>query len=109
MKYIRTKDGKVIGFEPYNKDLDLIAYLSQFSNFQGECAPIQQDDNIVNLFDRFVICFPTQHDYEITDDLEYAQNFYDCDCVTKVYGAIFTEAGLIYVAKVNNKGKWELL
>ena len=27
----------------------------------------------------------------------------------KIYGAIWTDKGLIYVAKLNEKGKWELI
>ena len=53
MKYIRTKDGRIIGFNPYDKDLDLVEYLSHFVNYQGECAPFKQADVIEELCDLF--------------------------------------------------------
>ena len=114
-KYIRTKDGRIIGFEPKTKDLDLIKYLSQFINYQGEYAPISQADTIEELCDEFVCdhnngtrimqakeCkpqFPFRKD--VIDYLKRNNQTF--------YGAIWADKGLIFVAKMNDKGELELL
>jgi len=115
MKYIRTKDGRVIGFEPKTKDLDLIKYLSQFANYQGEYAPINQADTIEELCDRFVIEYKQHNEQRILKTyIKVERNFlrdkmYELNRIKNLYGAIWTEWGLKYVAKMNDKGELELL
>ena len=100
MKYIRTKDGvyenkplekhlgkrKGKGFEIVFKEQDIIA----------------QADTIEELCDRFVV--EHRDEFAIFHNLKLAKQ-------TKgiVYGAIWTNKGLIYVAKMNEKGCLELL
>lgn len=112
MKYIRTKDGRITGFEPKTKDLDLIKYLSQFANYQGEFAVIKQADTIEELCDEFVLFYDNE---ETKPDLTYRGGFNDLyfqnelKHSAKCYGAIWTDKGLIYVAKMNEKRELELL
>ena len=85
MKYIRTKDGKI--------------YLinSEFILLDGD----KQADTIEELCDEFVYNKMTFKTLEET--LDYAPIGSD------IYGAIWTDKGLTYVAKMNDKGELELL
>lgn len=110
MKYIRTqagvyeiKNGKFMGFdiEKYSRDF-----------------PVRFADNIEDLCDAFVLVCPDTH-----KKMRVLQSFYNTislvkwdrkypshyEYVHKVYGAIWTDKGLIYVAKMNEKGEFELL
>lgn len=108
MKYIRTKDGRIIGFEPKTKDLDLIKYLSQFVNYQGECAPIKQADTIEELCDEAV--FFDEDNVPHYKSKEGNVWYLGAGLFTEsLRFGIFTDKGLIYVAKMNEKGKLELL
>lgn len=126
MKYIRTKDGRIIGFEPKTKDLDLIKYLSQFVNYQGEYAPIKQADNIEELCDLFVdttglkgIADGWRFDgydkskkalwWISTSETTRYIPISEWNDKTVIKGAIWTDKGLIYVAQINNEGEVELL
>ena len=115
MKYIRTKDGirDITGFieEKYywqnpNYGLDYI----------GKEDIIAQSDTIEELCDRCVVI----HKYrEQPQDMSFyeAQYFIDIwtrkvksnDPIIAIYGTIWTDRGLIYVAKMNNQGELELL
>ena len=103
MKYIRTKDGKI--FE-YNPLLNVAVYENV----------VKEADTIEELCDRCVVI----HKYgEQPKDMSFyeAEYFIDVwtrkvksnDPITAIYGAIWTDKGLIYVAKMNDKGEWELL
>ena len=63
----------------------------------------KQADTIEELCDEFVYveegCYP-----EISDELDLMQTK-----STIIFGAIWTDKGLIYVAKMNDKGELELL
>ena len=111
MKYIRTKDTI---FEVV-EETDLVYRVKAkgnpnniYSKSKINTMVVASDDHLYNLCDRFVIASHNSTYYEITDDLEYAEYFVDCEYETKIYGAIFTNKGLIYVAE-NKGGKWVLL
>ena len=94
MKYIRTIDGIQA------------LYIDEFTEYGKEYYKnCKIADTIEELCDEFVIWFkeldkPTQfRDFETTKQYKKA----------KVYGAIWTDKGLIYVAKMNDKGELELL
>lgn len=90
MKYIRTKDGIIFPTKAEEKDIDKSIYLKVY-------------DTIEELCDEFVYidegCYP-----EISDELDLMQTK-----STIIYGAIWTEWGLKYVARMNKEGKFELL
>ena len=121
MKYIRTKD-RVCEFEMELLTMpDLIAV-------KGECIGgfirkediVKQADTIEELCDEFVVIRDNDKyvcDY-IGEELYYLATEHDGDgnYFSKkelldliVYGAIWTDKGLIYVAKMNDKGEFELL
>lgn len=116
-RYIRTKDGKVYDTEKYAytwttpKGIGL--GISATENILIPKSLIErQADNLEELCDCFV-CVGSWHcvwDKEthkgITLDgikLSYSlANF-------EIYGAIWTDKGLIYKAKINEKGEFEIL
>ena len=85
MKYVRTKDGRIIE-TPFATDLD---------------APYQFADTIEELCDEFVGIYHNICEVVLTKD---NWDKYDIFC-----GAIWTDKGLIYVAKMNEKGELELI
>ena len=134
MKYIRTKDGKII--DTSNKYLNFVSkeeYLNQVKeNREGliishiennvwycyceedgdvewKYEILNQADTIEELCDELVVVFNTRPPkpvvcgYSISQAKLYAGN------TGKIYGAIWTDKGLIYVAKMNDKGELELL
>ena len=107
MKYIRTKDGRIIKCS--SEENETIITVSLLT------TTIAQADTIEELCDCFVKikrkgkCKPyiLKFDYKDLPTLrEQAIKYKD----SPVYGAIHLEdKGLIYVAKINEKGEFELL
>ena len=104
MKYIRTKDGiydldKSILYEFTGHKIKMPYY----EEYEKQPELCKTTDTIEELCDEFVYvdegCYP-----EISDELDLMQTK-----STIIYGAIWTDKGLIYVAKMNNKGELELL
>lgn len=115
MSYIRTKDGiyevkKVeilcgVKFYDYETRED-------FVNRTREEHIINQADTIEELCDCFVtvrnrhIVWDKQHH---NNDLTFEQVKFSVGKDFKIYGAIWTDKGLIYVAKMNKEGELELI
>ena len=116
MKYIRTENGV------YEVSYEHNYYYE--TTYSKECCPAKNEvikvaDNIPELCDRFVF------EYKKYDEngqivcrfwrdylfMEVAlETFNDCKIKDKViYGAIITDKGLIYVAKMNKEGEFELI
>lgn len=114
MKYIRTKDGihEVIEIYTYTKKklgviIESLGCKTENENelktiFYGDV--LKQADTIEELCDEFVRVSKSVHDFLVSDDIP-TKKFDD----TEIYGAIWTDKGLIYVAKMNDKGELELL
>ena len=109
--YIRTKNGRILDFDKLNE-------VSKLSIDMAE-EPIRESENIEELCDEFVgyvgeeyvkenetYDMPNFQEYNLKDML-YHMSYDKEDCV--VYGAIWTSKGLIYVAKMNDKGDLELI
>ena len=95
MKYIRTKDK----IEKVPND---------YANKLVECPNLVIADNIEELCDEFVLTDNEgKHHYESVEKTIWllGASLY----ITTVRGAIWTDKGLIYVAKMNEKGELELL
>ena len=118
MKYIRTKDG-IIDTNRYligsgiNKD-----YLTFYDNLKIRDFELHKDnileeaETIEKLCDEFVFIdefFKREHRlaYSLENALARCK-YHDVD-ITTLRGAIWTDKGLIYVAKMNDKGELELL
>ena len=105
--YIRTKDGiyKVESeYEP-----------SEYTKIVYGSKVISQSENIEELFDEFVVFDKEQPNgkllyYKGFENLkkEFIDFEKDKEKVV-VCGAIWTDKGLIYVAKMNDKGEFELI
>lgn len=128
MKYIRTKDGRIIKIFDGDIDNEICGIKFDTMGFrlqitmQFNCI-VKEDivkiaDTIEDLCDEFVLDHPLfgdsckclYHSFEkakngIKKRSDNAHNLYDFN----IYGAIWTDKGLIYVAKLNDKGELELL
>lgn len=128
MKYIRTQDGRIIKIFDGDIDNEICGIKFDTMGFrlqitmQFNCI-VKEDivkiaDTIEDLCDEFVLDHPLfgdsckclYHSFEkakngIKKRSDNAHNLYDFN----IYGAIWTELGLKYVAKMNDKGELELL
>ena len=110
MKYIRTKDGI---FEVIGEHENFVRV--KFSGTQGVDIHKEmiknRSDSIRDLCDAFVnveIAGGFIGEVHVYKDLGLAKHAAD-EKVTEIYGAIRTNKGLIYVAKINDKRELELL
>ena len=89
MKYIRTKDGIISSLKTVRTS-DII----------------KKADTIEELCDEFVDIYENEKpDISLLSDIIYFESYKS----HIVYGAIWTDKGLIYVAKMNDEGELELL
>lgn len=122
MKYVRTKDGRVflpnkIAHEPIgiNGEWKAVACWYHGEPFDMEKEIIKTSENLEDLCDEFVCdhnngtrvmqskeCKPQFPFSEKSIDYLKRNNH-------TFYGAIWTDKGLIYVAKMNDKGELKLL
>ena len=123
MKYCRTKTDI---YELVKEDDDWVEIISNFERkMQCHCvikkhAVIKQADTIEELCDEFVaMCDEYKKPFAWSnhhkDYFKEVKQFYDFwgkknnKHLQFLYGAIWTDKGLIYVAKMNEKGDLELL
>ena len=105
--YIRTKDGRILDFDKLNE-------VSKLS-IDMEEEPIRESDTIEELCDGFVIFDKEQpngklHYYKGFENLK--KEFIDFEKDKEkvdAYGVVWTDKGLICVAKMNDKGELELI
>ena len=112
--YIRTKDGvyEVVTAErgSDNKLLYIISTskTENTTDWVHEADVISQAEKIEELCDRFVVMDKeTKEVISIVSFLAYAKLW--SSCKYDIYGAVWTDKGLIYVAKMNDKGEFELI
>lgn len=112
MKYIRTKDG-VYNEITYKVAKEFVSIIEEeqakiMSTTKTNFSIINQADTIEELCDEFVAIYDEKpHFHCLERAIQYADD-------NKVYGAIWTDKGLIYVAKMkgilpNGEIDWELL
>ena len=122
MRYIRTKYGRIFEVLEEDKQFYYIGYPNEVGlALWGKLAKdvIKEADNIEELCDEFVYEILTGEDEEpmyrdihnARIDIKTQLKIYEDDMagVRAIYGAIWTDKGLIYVAKMNKKGELELL
>ena len=104
MKYIRTKDGRIGKF-----------YQEQSFTITCSLGCIDKDnilnqaDTIEELCDEFVLIDgENEHYIKQDNDIHHIRRKWAIGNYI-VYGAIWTDKGLIYVAKMNKEGELELL
>ena len=115
MKYIRTKDGRIINvslMQECETDDDSNEDKRVFDGYEdkdGTYYPVEnilkQADTIEELCDEFV------YNKMIFKTLKEVLDYVPISALTnnQIRGAIWTDKGLIYVAKMNDKGELELL
>ena len=117
MKYIRTKDG-IINVEFYKRtyENEKVLYVSTGNGLDKRnyiFEALKEADTIEELCDEFV-AIGTKDNYiarTIYNNFD-KELFTNLKCKAsgfEIYGAIWTDKGLIYVAKMNEKGELELL
>lgn len=115
--FVRTKDNRIIKIDENGciKEFNLLGKKRLFAfrdkrwsyRFENGNEVIKASENLEELFDEVVIV-----NREKKGIIFHADMFFQtpqetrgkCEC----YGAIWTEKGLIYVAKMTDKGEWEL-
>lgn len=118
MKYIRTKDGRII---KWNDSIFIDNDIPQGESYKS-CNGVyylskkdilNQADTIEELCERFVVDVPNDRKFNREFDLDKSkkyQLYLKCQNIfSEIYGAFWTDKGLIYVAKMNDKGELELL
>ena len=127
MKYIRTKDERIVEVEGLcwvdkidEKTKELIPYclfqIYKYPFVLTETDISKQADTIEELCDRYVlhqtdIIFLNENHtkYRFENEPDNWYDITDTEIRVGIYGAIWTDKGLIYRAKMNEKGKLELL
>ena len=126
MKYIRTKDGIWLFGGTHAKGKVIIGK-KQEMDF-GYCFDkkdiIKQADTIEELCDEFLLRYKNENNEYLIDRVDrlgcgitreeldkhdYSITQQGIKYTGALFGAIWTDKGLIYVAKLNDKGEWELL
>ena len=114
--YIRTKNkiyetespfldnnGKWVGYNIVEDDMAIIL----------RCQVIREADTIEELCDEFVLYDNQLKTYGVFDKkvitFKWIQNHSTIYKGMTIYGAIWTNRGLIYVARINSKGELELI
>lgn len=122
MKYVRTKNG-IVDISNYIEK-DFYYQDTKTPDYIGKEKIIKQSDSIEELCDEFVMYWLPLEEMSINESwIPYAQ--YERlgiwqkmrDTIIKeviktksvLYGAIWTEKGLIYIAKMNKNGELELI
>ena len=109
MKYIRTKDGRIIDLSFYKQVGEINGGL-KFERRTNQSILFIQKDNIfkqANNLDEVCdvyVCVEPNGNHTILPS-----NSIISIIGTIIYGAIWTDKGLIYVAKMNEEGDLELL
>ena len=101
--YIRTKDGVYEFNKTFNGASIRIIYGNEI---------IKQSENLLELIDEFIVIRDSTKINQLvrTDNIEYLKEMMESDKrIIAVKGAIWTSKGLIYVAKMNDKGELELI
>lgn len=126
MRYIRTKDGVYELISNLdNKNRMNVKAKTYFSYVLiAKSSIVAQDNTIEDLVDEYVFVdsigsFVITIDWCDKQKVEKSTVEFECmslsrplkDCLKRgtIYGAIWTDKGLIYVAKMNEKGELELL
>ena len=112
MKYIRTEKGIYEVTTPLiDKNESFYRTLKGENIFKGKV--LEEADTIEELCDVYVSVYEEQLDNEIFWANKYTPkevyHFYPSYTPKEVYGAIWTGKGLIYVAKMNEKGELVLI
>jgi len=111
MRYIRTKDGRIIDTTKIVTGSKYMDFATNDENFRTifKTEPLAKSDNLAELCDCFIIKFVESNHFSMYDKEDYsgARYVYEHDsqnttCI--LYGVIETETALNYVARESYKG-----
>lgn len=114
MKYVRTKDGRIYevahGIKRYGHENSVLVFIDGFLVDVYEMGIIErQAEAIEDLCDEFVgVDNDNVRNAQFMKPFDYYMRSLNPKDVS-LYGAIWTDKGLIYVSKINEEGRWELL
>ena len=112
MKYVRTKDNRILKYgeqtdKGFNKGIFEIHNID--NNAFAPIEVLKEADTIEELCDiGVVVNDTTKKVVSIAKEIAPDKYKWRKDTFT-IYGAIWTDKGLIYVAKLNDKGELELI
>ena len=115
-KYIRTKMFQILEVTKKEKDTsfkDAYWYKCKRNRYKMNSMHsdfvIKESDNLEDLCDEFIGIddWNRHHKIENPNNIEIVKNF--LKTFKEKYGAIWTNQGLIYVAKLNENGELELI
>ena len=120
-KYVRLKDGTICD-DGDKYRIDEEGNYCEIETFMGRSEEVimipkdnivKESDNIEDLFDEYVwdediISFKDMDKFTFEND-DYIFDLDETKIKEGIYGAIWTNKGLIYVAKMNKDEKWELI
>lgn len=113
MKYIRVYESDCYPEEYVTTYLNHCEHVVNLQNagFDFEGCIVKQADTIEELCDEYCLKGNdgTRLVYNRSDFIDLKKDILANDGWVEIYGAIWTDKGLIYVAKMNNKGELELL
>lgn len=105
MKYIRTKDGV---YKACELSFGQIIPVDSKDNAIENVEIVKQSDTIEELCDELVVFFDSNvRPVRVDKSIFWAKHY--AGKTGHIMGAIWTDKGLIYVAKMNDKGELELL
>ena len=111
--YIRTKNRIYkVESETYDKQWYYIGDYDVTSNVILKEQVVDQSENLFELIDEFVVIRDSTKTNQLvrTDSIGYLNEMIKEDKrIVEVKGAVWTDKGLIFVAKMNDKGVLELI
>lgn len=114
MRYARTIDGTVNEILA-ESDNAVTLRPNGFArpDWHIECRKskiLKESDDVEKLFDEYVVdAFGAHCNCQKKEDFDKLVDIFPPDFNFKMYGAVWTDRGLIYVARMNDKGEWKLL
>ena len=106
MKYIRTKDG-IVGICSHEDNKNV--RIKYHDNLGNHCPLFSKDDVLKQADTIKELCDCFSYETETVRDFLVARSWKRAMPERHIYGCIKTDKGLIYVAKMNDKGELELL
>lgn len=112
-KYIRTKNNELYKYVTDFDEYIIATKNGIYSESIKKDNILNQADTIEELCDEFVIKVGVHNIvlHDLDSALYYVKDFKNHELVKdyEIYGAVWSNEGLIYVAKMNDKGEFELI
>lgn len=107
MKYIKTKLNRIEELLEEHKDYIICGFYNDFGEYIKSKMKYNYILKQANTIEELCDCY--SYGTETARDLSVAKSWKNTDKNRNIYGCILTDEGIIYVAKMNDKGELELL